>query len=69
MWSVNVLHLHGTEGAEADVKRDKGDAHTLFPHLVQQLRREMQAGRGSRCGAALPGIDILIPLLILEFRA
>ena len=63
----NLLRLHRAEGAKPNMEGDKGRIHALCPDGIQQLLRKVQTGSGG-CGRAnLPGIDGLIPLLILQF--
>lgn len=47
----DVLGGDGSEGAQADVQGDAGDAYAELGHLVEDVISEMQAGGGGGDGA------------------
>ena len=62
----NLVFLHGTEGAEADVQSHFGNVHALGADSIHQLRGKVQAGRGSRSAAQLLCINGLILALVFQ---
>ena len=60
----NVVCLHRSEGAKANVQGDKGSLYAFFPDFVQQFVGKVQSSCRSRRGADFPGVNRLIPLLI-----
>ena len=59
----DALGVQRLEGAQADVQRDVGDVGAGAA-LVEDLRREVQAGGGGGDGAALAGEDGLVALAV-----
>ena len=63
---LNFLHADWPESTEADVQRDERDLHALCADLLEQRRREMQAGRRRGGGALLFRVHRLVALLVRE---
>ena len=64
----DILRLHRAEGPKANMECNVANLYTHPPHLLQQLRGKMEPGGGGSGGAHHPGVDSLIPLLVLELR-
>src|SRR5688500_2924871 len=61
---LDLFGAHGLERAVADVERDLRDADALLSKRVEQLRREVKAGRWRRDGSARACIDGLIAFAV-----
>ena len=64
----DILRLHRAEGPKANMECNVANLYTHPPHLLQQLRGKMEPGSGGGGGARHPGVDRLIPLLVLKLR-
>ena len=62
----DLVLLDRAEGAQPHMQGDERRFHSHRPHLLQQLRGEMQPGGGGGGATQLPGIHRLIPLLVPE---
>ena len=62
----DLVLLHRAESTQSHVQGTLGNADTLGPDGIHQLRGEVQACRGCRRAAQLLGIDGLILALILQ---
>ncbi len=59
---LDFLGLHRPEGVKPDVQRDQGQPDAVLPQPQQQLRGEVQPGRGRSHGAFDPAVDGLVAL-------
>ena len=62
----DLLFHHGTEGAEANVKRHLRNANALGADGIHQFRGEVEPRRGSGGAAQLFGIDGLVLALVFQ---
>ena len=64
---LGIVHLHGKEGAGADMQRHEMPVDTACRETVQELRGEMQPGRRRGDGPALTCIDGLVvrPIMLV----
>ena len=60
---VKSFRLDGTERTKSDVQHDGGNGNALFADSLQQLGREMQAGRRRGRTAVNLGVNRLIAVL------
>ena len=66
LYFVHALHAQRRKRAQAHVQRDARNLHTPRRESIENLRREVQPGRGRGHRSALAGKDGLIALAIFR---
>ncbi|MPM81411.1 hypothetical protein SDC9_128464 [bioreactor metagenome] len=65
--ALDLVLLHGAEGAKAHVERHVPNSYPLGDDLLQKLLGKVEARRGCGGAAQFPGVNGLIPLPVLQF--
>ncbi len=62
----HILHLYRTEGSKSHMQRHISQRYAFFLNLRKQLRCEVKPCGGRRSRTVVPGVNGLIPRLVLQ---